>query len=201
MEPIRPDEILSKEEYERSRPDFRRRIMAIKSRRRVAVGDHATLHFENRETMLYQVHEMLRVEDSWAREGAIEDELAAYNPLVPAGDELEATLMLSYETPEERTEWLSRLVGLESHVWLVVGDSDPVPAEFDHAQVSPTRVSAVQYLRWPIDPQRAAGLRTEGTVVRVVIDHPEYRAQSVLSEDTRRELAGDLDPDGFATGG
>jgi hypothetical protein len=192
MKPITADEILTKDEYERTRPDIRRRIMTLKGRRRVPVGDHATLHFETRDTMLYQVHEMLRAEDSWQRPGAIPDELEAYNPLIPAGGELSATLMLEYETPEERAHHLQELLGIDRHVWLQVADTDPVLATFDHAQVSETRVSSVQYIKWPIDGERAQLLRADGTVVRVVIDHPHYAAQSVLSEETRKEIAGDL---------
>ncbi len=193
MQPITSAEILSKEEYERERPDLRRRMIALKAKRRVPVGDHATVHFETRDTMLYQVHEMLRAEDSWQRPGAVEDELEAYNPLIPAGEDLSATLMLEYETAEERAHHLEDLVGLDRHLWLQVGDTEPVAALFDHAQVSPTRISSVQYVTWPVDADRSALLCREGTVVRVIIDHPSYRAQAVLAEQTRQEISGDLD--------
>jgi hypothetical protein len=101
--------------------------------------------------------------------------------------------MLEYETAEQRARHLQELVGLDRHLWLQVGDTEPVAAVFDIAQVSPTKISSVQYLKWPIDGERAALLRNEGTVVRVGIDHPRYRSQSVLAEETRREIAGDLD--------
>lgn len=192
MKTIEKSEILSKEEYERRRPDFRRRIMTLKGRRRVPLGDHATLHFETRDTMLYQVHEMLRAEDSWLRQGAVEDELEAYNPLVPSGGALSATLMIEYETPEQRAHQLRELLGIDRHLWLVVSDTEPVLAKFDSAQVSPTRISSVQYVRIPLDGDRIRRIGEEGTVVKVVLDHPSYRAQAVLSEETRRELAGDL---------
>jgi hypothetical protein len=193
MQPITSTEILSKEEYARERPDLRRRIIALKAKRRVTVGDHATVHFETRATVLYQVHEMLRAEDSWLRQGAIEDELEAYNPLIPAGGELSATLMLAYETAEERTRHLQELVGLDRHLWLRMGDTEPVAALFDNAQVSSTRISSVQYVSWPMDAERSALLRTDGTIVRLIIDHPNYRAQAVLAEETRNEIAGDAD--------
>ena len=192
MKTIEKSEILSKEEYERRRPDFRRRIMTLKGRRRVPLGDHATLHFETRDTMLYQVHEMLRAEDSWLRQGAVEDELEAYNPLVPSGGALSATLMIEYETPEQRAHQLRELLGIDRHLWLVVSDTEPVLAKFDSAQVSPTRISSVQYVRIQLDGDRIRRIGEEGTVVKVVLDHPSYRAQAVLSEETRRELAGDL---------
>jgi len=193
MEPIRTDEILGRVAYERARPELRRRIMVLKARRRVPVGEHATLHFESRDTMLYQVHEMLRAEGSWERPGAVEDELAAYNPLVPSGRELSATLMLEYETPEERTVRLRELLDLDEHLWLHIGEGGRVRGVFDRAQVSPTRISSVQYVKFPLSEEQAGLVRAEGTVVRIVVDHPAYLAQAVLGEETRRELARDLD--------
>lgn len=193
MEPIRKQDVLGGAEYERTRPDFRRQVMALKNRRRVAIGEHATLHFETRETMLYQIHEMLRAESSWERPGAIEDELEAYNPLVPSGRELSATLMIEYATPKERATRLRELLGLDDHLWLYIGDTGPVKAAFDSAQVSPTRISSVQYVKWPVSEEQAELIKTAGTVLRVVIDHPCYDAQAVLGEETRSELAADLD--------
>lgn len=192
MNSIAREDILGKDEYERQRPQLRRRIMTVKARRRVPLGDHATLHFESRETMLYQVHEMLRAEDSWSRDGAIEAELEAYNPLVPVGGALSATLMLEYETAAERAVRLRQLLGIERHLWLVVDDTEPLLAAFDEAQASPDRISSVQYVRWQLDDERIRLVGQDGTVVRVVLDHPSYQAQAVLSEETRRELAADL---------
>ncbi|RMF70847.1 MAG: DUF3501 family protein [Acidobacteria bacterium] len=189
---ITRDDLLGAEDYERRRDEIRRRIMAVKRRRRVPCGEHATFHFESRETMIYQIHEMLRIERSWDRPGAVDDELEAYAPLVPRGDELVATLMFEYETPEERDEHLTRLVGIDRHVWLQVGDTEPVRAQIDDAQVSDTRISSVQYVRWSLDAPRRELLRRDGTVVRVGIDHPHYTASAVLGEETRRELASDL---------
>jgi len=190
---IRPDEIMTREAYEAGRDAFRRRVMVRKARRRVPLGDHATLHFETRETMLYQVHEMLRAEGSWQRPGAIEDELEAYNPIVPDGRSLTATLMFEYDDPAERAGRLSELCGIEDHLWLRVGETTPLPASFDDAQASDGRVSSVQYVRWDLDDEQARLLKAEGTVVRLKIDHAAYTASAVLSEETRRELAGDLE--------
>jgi pimeloyl-ACP methyl ester carboxylesterase len=192
MKPITRDDVLGREEYARTRADVRRRIIQLKARRRVPLGEHATLNFETRDTMLYQVHEMLHAEGSWKRPGAIEDEFEAYNPIVPAGGELSATLMLEYETEEERTVRLQELLGLDAHLWLHVRETPPVAARFDHAQVSPTRISSVQYVKWPLSPGQARLVATEGAVLRVVVDHPKLRAQAILSEETRRELAADL---------
>ncbi len=194
MHPLTPADILSADAYERERDALRRRLLVVKDRRRVQVGDHCSVHFETRDTIRYQVHEMLRAERSWSRPGAIEDELVAYNPLIPASGELSATLMFEWDDPDERHRNLSALVGIERHLWLVVGESAPLAARFDRAQMSPGRVSAVQFVKWDLGPVRRPQLRADGTVVRLVIDHPHYRAQSVLSEETRKELA--LDPDG-----
>lgn len=192
MRPISRDDIMDKMAYEVARDSFRRRIMAAKNSRRVTVGGHATFHFETRDTMLYQVHEMLRAEDSWERPGAIEDELDAYNPLIPSAGELSATLMLEYESAAERDHWLRELLGLEDHVWLQVGDSGRIGARFDEAQVSPERISSVQYLRFPVDEASRRDLEAEGTPVRVILDHPALSAQAVVGEETRRQLAADL---------
>jgi hypothetical protein len=193
MQPMSRSEIRPKSEYESMRPDLRRRVMRIKGRRRVLVGQHCSVHFESRDTLLYQVQEMLRAEDSWERPGAVEDELEAYNPLLPATGELSATIMFEYETAEERAVQLPRFIGIDRHVWLQIGDTEPVPAEFDRGQIDEHKVSSVQYIKWKLDDERRELLKREGTVVRIVIDHPHYQAQAVLSEQTRDEIKQDPD--------
>jgi len=193
MQLMSRDEIRPKQDYETRRPDFRRRVMRLKDRRRVLVGEHCSVHFECRDTLLYQVHEMLRAENSWERPGAVEDELEAYNPLLPGTGELSATIMFEYETPGERAEQLPRFVGIDRHVWLQIGDTGPVLADFDRGQIDEHKVSSVQYIKWKLDDERRDLLGKDGTVVRVVIDHPHYTAQAVLSEETRNEIKQDPD--------
>ncbi len=193
MQTLMQNDILGKAEYEQSRDQFRRRVMVQKDRRRVPLGDHCTILFENRDTLLYQVQEMLRAEDSWARPGAIEAELEAYTPLLPGDGDLSATLMLEYEVPAERARMLERLIGLEHHVWLCVGDAEPIRGTFDTRQMDEGKISSVQYVRFALDPARRALLAADGTVVRLVIDHPDYAAQAVLSEETRKAIAKDID--------
>ncbi|MES1254250.1 MAG: DUF3501 family protein [Acidobacteriota bacterium] len=193
MKPLTTDDILGRERYEQARPDLRRRIIMDKARRRVQLGAHCTIHFESRETLSYQVHEMLRVEDSWTRPNAVEEELASYNPLLPVAGELSATLMLEYETEDERASALPQFVGLDQHVTLTIGDTAPLLARFDRGQIDERGVSAVQYIKWDLDASRCALLRTDGTVVRLAIDHPFYRAQAILGEDTRRAIMHDPD--------
>lgn len=191
MRVLTPADITGKPEYEADRPEFRRRIMALKQRRRVLVGDHCSVHFENRDTMRYQVQEMLRAENSWGRPGAVEDELSAYNPLIPQPGELSATIMFEYATAEERRVQLPRLAGIDRHVWLRIGETDPLLARFDRGQIDERGVSSVQYVKWRLDPDHIALLGREGTVIRLVIDHPAYQAQAVLGEETRRDIATD----------
>jgi hypothetical protein len=144
--------------------------------------------------MRYQVQEMLRTEESWQRPGAVAAELAAYNPLIPQTGELSATLMFEYDMAEERRAVLQRLVGLEHHVWLHIGTTTPLLARLDEAQFDPHKISAVQYLKWTLSPAQRQLLKTPGTVVRLVLDHPHYTAQAVLSEATRQAIM--HDPDG-----
>jgi hypothetical protein len=193
MKSLRPNDVLTREEYESARPEMRRRVMVLKDRRRVPVGDHCTVHFESKDTMLYQVHEMLRAENSWDRPGAAEDEIEAYGPIVPAEGELSATLMFEYETPEERATVLPGLVGIDRHLLLEIGDSGPLLARFDQGQIDERKVSSVQYVKWGLDAERRRLLKEGGTVVRIRITHPVYSAQAVLSEETRRAIMDDPD--------
>jgi hypothetical protein len=193
MKALTPAEILKKDAYENARPALRRRIMVHKDRRRVAVGDHCTVLFESRDTMLYQVQEMLRAENSWGRPGAVEEEIEAYGPIVPAEGELSATLMFEYETLEERAEVLPRLVGIDRHVFVEIGGGEPVLAGFDRGQIDERKVSSVQYIKWKLDEEGRRLLKKDGTVVRIRITHPAYTAQAVLSEETRRAIMSDPD--------
>jgi hypothetical protein len=193
MKPLTPADILSRSAYEQSRPDFRRRMLVEKARRRVLLGPHCTVHFESRETMRYQVHEMLRAESSWDRPGAVEDELRAYNALIPGTGELSATLMLEYESAEERAVALPKFVGLEQCVTLRIGDTTSLVASFDRGQIDERGVSSVQYVKWTLDEDRRALLKVEGTVIRLAFDHPYYRAKAILGEDTRQAIADDPD--------
>lgn len=193
MRPLDVADVRGKADYERMREDFRRAIMVRKRRRRVLVGDHCSVHFECRETMHYQVQEMLRAEDSWDRPGGVEGELEAYNPLVPEQGELSATIMFEYATAEERQVHLPKFVGIDRHVWLRIGDTEPLLAVFARGQIDERGVSSVQYVKWRLDEARVARLGEEGTVLRLIIDHPAYTAQAVLSEETRREIMADPD--------
>jgi hypothetical protein len=193
MKPLGRADILGAAEYARQRADLRRQVMALKDKRRVLVGDHCSVHFENRETLRYQVHEMLRAEGSWTRPGALDDEFSAYNPLLPKTGELSATVMFEYETTTERAVHLQRLVGIDRHIWLVVGSEKPLLAEFDRFQLDEGKISSVQFVKWRLDEVRRRLLKEDGTEVRIVVDHSHYEAEAVFSEQTRREIMNDPD--------
>ncbi len=189
---ISKDELFGKEEYETSRGDFRRDIMVKKRSRRVEVGSNCMVHFENRDIMLYQVLEMLRCEDTWDDEEAIADELAVYNPLITQPNTVSTTIMFEYPTKEERETELPKLVGIDQHVWLQIGDHAPILGDFDAGQIDEAKVSSVQYVKFHLSPEQEEELGRKGTVVRMQIDHPAYHAQSVLNEATRSGIADDL---------
>lgn len=191
MQLLSPSDILGKDAYEQARPDFRRRVMLQKDRRRVLVGEHMTFIFENRDTMLYQVQEMLRAEGSWLRPGAIEEELEAYNTLIPQKGELSATMMIEYASADERALMLPQFVRIDQHVKLQIGDAAPVLAVFDRGQIDEHKVSSVQYVKWYLSVEERHLIAQDGTVVRLVIDHPAYAAQAVFSEDTRKAIMHD----------
>ena len=188
MRPIDVSEILDIAAYELERKRLRPRIMALKDRRRIRLGDHMSMVFENRETVRYQIQEMMRIERIVEPE-AIRHEVDTYNELIPGPNELSATLFIEYETPEERAIWLRELLGLEHHVGMEVAGR-VVRARFDTRQIASDRLSSVQYIKFPLDPEQIRRWR-EG--VRIFVDHPRYRAEHVLTPEQLDELARDFE--------
>jgi Protein of unknown function (DUF3501) len=185
-------DILPMERYERERREHRKRISALKRNRRVEVGPHATFYFENFDTMWHQVHEMLAVERGG--EAQLADELEAYNPLIPKGSELVATVMVEIEDPVQRDKLLHRLGGVEHKMYLafagekIMGVADPT-----RENTSPEgKASSVQFLRFPLSDAQKAKFKAPGTQVTAGIEHPNYGHMAVLSEAMRQALAGDL---------
>ena len=187
MRPIDVSEIKHIAEYELLRPEWRPRMIALKDRRRIRVGAHMTFLFENRETVLYQIQEMMRIERLQAPRD-IAHEVRTYNELIPAASELSASLLIEYETPAERDLWLPALLGLEHHIWLETGGGR-APARFDDRQISAERISSVQYVKFSLTPEQAAAF-PQGA--RLLIDHPKYLAQHELTAEQLKELAPDL---------
>ena len=189
---IEPSDILSLDAYTTERPAYRARMMAHKKDRRLAVGPNATLHFESFETMLYQVQEMLHTERGGDEQLA--DELAAYQPLIPQGNELVATLMLEYENPTKRAEMLARLGGIEETLTLEF-DGEIVNAswERDVDRTTPDgKTSSIHFLHFHMTPEQAAKFAAGGAKVTVAVGHPAYPHMTVMSEATRKALTASL---------
>lgn len=183
------DAILDLGDYERQRDDIRRGAIAARAARRVALGPNATIAFENRETVAYQIQEMLRAERI-AKDAEVQHEIETYSDLLPSRDELSATLMFEFPEAVGRDVRLAELVGFEDHLWIDVAGSK-APAFFDRRQLDADRISAVQFIRFPIDDaQRDALARGEG--VRIVSDHPAYAYSVEVPPHTCRALVEDL---------
>ncbi|MBI3771349.1 MAG: DUF3501 family protein [Gammaproteobacteria bacterium] len=192
MQKLTRADLFSLEEYAQRRPEFRQQVMAHKQRRVIALGPYATLHFEDRLTMHYQVQEMLRAERIF-ESAEIEAELATYNPLVPDGHNWKATLMLEYADPVQRSAALSQLVGIEHKVWIQIADCEPVfgVADEDLQRSTAEKTSAVHFLRFELTEPMIEALRGGGNLA-LGIDHPHYHVMIEVAEDVRRTLLADL---------
>ena len=187
-------DIMDMADYAKVRAAKRAAIAALKRHRRLAVGPFATFHFESYETMWMQVHEMLHIESGG--EEQIAGELEAYNPLIPRGDALIATLMLEIDDPTRRERELYRLAGIEDTIRLEVGGTAVAaqPIEDEVARTSEDgKTSSIHFLRFPFPPAVAARFRTPAARVLLGIDHPAYGHLAIMSEETRAVLAEDLD--------
>ncbi len=190
---ISRDDILAMEDYARQRRQRRQVMAGIKRHRRLAVGPDATFYFENYDTMFYQVHEMLHVERGGAAQ--IADELAAYNPLIPNGAELVATLMFEIDDEARRHRVLSALGGVEHTVTIgLEGETVAAVPEGDvERSTAEGKASSVHFLHFPFTPPRIAAFRKPGARVSLAIDHPGYGHMATLPEAVRAALAGDFD--------
>lgn len=185
-------DILDPELYAKERRELKRKITEVKRNRRVEVGPFATFYFENYETMWHQVHEMLHIERGG--EAQIGDELAAYNPLIPQGDELIATVMFEIESAERRAASLAQLGGIEDHIYLSVGGEriDGIPDPTRENTSPDGKASAVQFLRFPFTPAQKTKFSAPGAQVLCGIDHPHYGHIAVMPEAVRAALAEDF---------
>jgi len=177
MARISRESLLTLEAYARSRNEFRARVIAHKKTRTVQVGGHVTLIFEDELTMRYQVQEMLRVERIFEEEG-IQDELDAYNPLVPDGTNWKATMMLEYADENERREALAKLIGIEARTWVQVQGLSRVYAIADEDLERETgeKTASVHFLRFELEPPMIGALKT-GAALAIGVDHPRYSAE------------------------
>ncbi|MCK9505606.1 MAG: DUF3501 family protein [Porticoccaceae bacterium] len=193
MKLIRSD-LMSLENYAGQRNEFRARVMAHKKNRHIQLGENARLLFEDRLTVQYQIQEMLRIERIFEAE-AIAEELAAYNPLIPDGDNWKATLMLEYPDVNERRVKLAGLLGIENRVWAQVEGFDRIYAiaDEDLDRATDEKTSSVHFLRFQFDSNRVAAAKA-GARLALGIDHPNYRVSlDPLPEKYRQALVADFD--------
>ncbi len=185
-------DILPVEVYAEQREAQRARVRAIKKNRHLDVGPVCSFYFESYDTMWYQVHEMLYIERGG--EAQIADELAAYNPLVPKGDELVATVMFEIDEPERRAALLAKLGGIEAAAFLrIAGETVPGVAETDLDRTTAKgKASSVQFIHFPLSPDQIAHFKTPGAEVIVGFTHPAYGHMASLPEAVRAALAADL---------
>jgi hypothetical protein len=188
MKPVDISEIRNIAEYELERPAFRDYIIALKERRRVSLGNHLTFLFENRDTVRYQIQEMMRIE-RLVKPADVQHEVDTFNELLPGRNELSATLLVEYPTASERDVKLRQLLGLEKHIWLRVAGLEPVAGQFDTRQIATDRISSVQFVRFSLSPQHAARW---GEGATLIADHPAYAAQHLLAAAELAELANDF---------
>jgi len=181
------------EDYSRERSAFRTKVIAHKKNRTVHLGAHLTLIFEDRLTVQYQVQEMLRIERIFEA-AAIDEELGAYNPLIPDGANLKATLLIEYDDVEMRKRELEKLRGIEDEIALTVGDIPRVLAiaDEDLDRSNETKTSAVHFLRFELTPAMVAAVRA-GAPLAFSVDHPHYSAKVAVEGATRAALVADLD--------
>jgi len=194
MDKLTHSDLMNLEEYDRKRPEFRVRVLEHKQARQLAIGPNATLYFEDRLTVQYQIQEMLRIERIFEAEG-IADELGAYNPLIPDGSNFKATFMLEFPDVAERRAALAQLGGIERHVFCQVGDLEPVYAfaDEDMDRTTEEKTSAVHFLRFELDSQTRSALKG-GAALALGIDHAAYaHSVSPVPDAIRDSLLADLD--------
>jgi hypothetical protein len=193
MKKLTSADLYTLEAYARDRAAFRTRVLAHKQARTVHIGAHMTLIFEDRLSVKYQVQEMLRIERIFEAAG-IQDELDAYNPLIPDGTNLKATQLIEYTDPDERARRLVELHGIEHRIALHIGDQPPVfaIADEDLGRSTEEKTSAVHFLRFELGAAHIAALRGAGKAM-FAVDHPGYAQSVTLTRATQQALAADLD--------
>ncbi len=192
MDKLSRQDLLSLEQYAEQRAEFRDRVMAHKKHRRVNIGPHLALYFEDRLTIEYQVQEMLRIERIFEAD-AIQQELDTYNPLIPDGSNLIATAMLEYTDVETRKQQLALLKGIEDLVWIQVGKFERIPAiaNEDMERSNDEKTSAVHFMRFELEDKMKDALQS-GAELRMGVDHDLYRHETVLTVRVKQSLTQDL---------
>ena len=192
MTHLTADDLMSLEQYARERPTFRAKVLEHKKNRQVALGPNATLYFEDGLTIKYQVQEMLRIERIFEPEG-IEEELSAYNPLIPDGSNWKATFMLEYPDIEVRRRELAQLVGVEDKVWVQVDGHDKVYAIADEDMERDTeeKTSSVHFMRFELSDDMIQALKG-GIGLAMGVDHDNLQVTVTVPDNIRSSLVNDL---------
>jgi Protein of unknown function (DUF3501) len=194
MDKLTRETLFSLEKYAEVRNDFRAEVMAHKRNRRLALGGNATLYFEDRLTMQYQVQEMLRIERIFEAAG-IAEELDAYNPLIPDGNNWKATFMVEFPDAAERRDMLQKLVGIEDHVWMQVDEFEKIRpiADQDLERDTEDKTSAVHFLQFDLRKEQIDALK-DGASLAAGIDHAAYQVEvRPVPDNVRASLLNDLD--------
>ncbi len=194
MQKLTRDKLFSLEQYAEARPAFRKEVLEHKRNRRLPLGTNAALYFEDLLTMQYQVQEMLRIERIFEADG-INEELEAYNPLIPDGSNWKATFMIEFPEVEERRAMLTQLKGIENRVYVQVADFDRVFAHADEdlERSDDEKTSAVHFLRFEFPPEQVAALK-DGASLLAGIDHENYRVEiNPVADNIRQSLVADFD--------
>ncbi len=195
MDPLTKSDLFTLERYAEVRPEFRQKVLAHKKQRHVAIGNHLSLYFEDRLTIQYQIQEMLRTERIF-EVAAIQEELDAYNPLIPDGQNLKATMMLEYSDVEDRKAALEKLIGVEDKIWLQLGNHEKIYAiaDEDLERENEQKTSAVHFLRFQLDDESYHAFKNHEALV-FGCDHEQmFEHAPIESEATYQSLLADLAP-------
>jgi hypothetical protein len=194
MKKLDKQELYSLEQYAEKRADFRTQVMAHKINRRLAIGPNATLYFEDRLTIQYQIQEMLRIEKIFEAEG-IDEELETYNPLIPDGQNWKATFMLEYDDEQERKQQLGLMLGIDKVVWMKVGEHDPVTpiTNEDLERETEEKTSSVHFMRFELTNEMVSAVK-DGASISAGISHDAYNySLNPIPLNIQEALAKDLD--------
>ena len=193
MPKLKRSELYTLEKYAEIRNEFRKKIIAHKENRRVEIGQHLLLLFEDKLTMQYQIQEILKAEKIFEAEG-IEEELEAYNPLIPDGSNWKATMMIQYDDIEERRKMLGELVGIEDVTYMQIEGFDKVYpiSDEDLSRDDEHKTSAVHFLRFELDPDMIKAAK-QGAPIRAGVEHEKYSYTTTLADNTRASLVSDFD--------
>lgn len=189
---LKRDDLYKLEEYSVERKDFKQEVLDVKKNRSVLIGENINLLFENSLTIKYQIQEMLRIEKIF-ESGLIQEELDTYNPLIPDGKNLKATMLIEYTDVALRKEKLKLLKGIEKKIWIKIGGTEPVYpiADEDLEREDDTKTSAVHFLRWEFSDNQIKDFKN-GSPVSMGVNHIEYDASHIIHESVRNELVKDF---------